>query len=601
MFEIIFFILRAGVEKKTSEEIINLINNTLKSFVFIQFQNYPIQKFLDTPKNLPQRFHELISNDEELITVKENNLVTLEQFQKKIFQQGKGVEKLLCREMNSHFESRRIVEGRLSPLSDWERKIIVFSLTKLRLIQESENKSQLRLNQADDAIALKKSLLEVIRDVYNMIQIDYADQFIGKLNKVQSAKLLRYNLINGISNAKDTIGEPKSFFPEHNVSVANITNIKLEVDRLEQEKNELKQNHPSLLLQDKIIEIEKASEKLKDELSFNKVVDDIKPSEQDFKDELTHFEKGIYGGFVFLNIPRIDEVTEMQDSISSKIYEGLKLLNLDPALVNRSTLMVKNPEVSFIEDWELVYKTLRIEDEFKGDFHTKNILLYNKMCSNINKSMLSILNGNGIVLPFEDCQPFQKIIIETCRDNQITEREKEFLLEKAKYYNIDISIVNNFLENELKGYSSFVELVNEIVADGKVTEVERAYLEEKAAVYNLKNNQLNELIEEGLFRVKVTNSSVETSLKDLWLRLFFIKSFDISDNLLRRIKVDILKFLSKKDVSLPSNEMIIDFLDKTDEAISNAIKIKYKIPTVDFKFDFKKFSSVIPSIISLDD
>ena len=103
---------------------------------------------------------------------------------------------------------------------------------------------------------------------------------------------------------------------------------------------------------------------------------------------------------------------------------------------------------------------------------------------------------------------FDRILREVCRNNVITQIEREFLEEKANEYFIDTQRLHAFLENPFVGHETFKRFIDQVCADGIITNSEKAYINEKSIEYNVPASTLEKMISNGLFQAHIKTSAI---------------------------------------------------------------------------------------------
>lgn len=103
---------------------------------------------------------------------------------------------------------------------------------------------------------------------------------------------------------------------------------------------------------------------------------------------------------------------------------------------------------------------------------------------------------------------FDRILREVCRNNVITQIEREFLEEKANEYFIDTQRLHAFLENPFVGHETFKRFIDQVCADGIITDSEKAYINEKSIEYNVPASTLEKMISNGLFQAHIKTSAI---------------------------------------------------------------------------------------------
>jgi hypothetical protein len=100
---------------------------------------------------------------------------------------------------------------------------------------------------------------------------------------------------------------------------------------------------------------------------------------------------------------------------------------------------------------------------------------------------------------------FYKVLKETCRDNKVTQAEREFLFRKAKDYFIDEQLLEQYLNNPFIGYESFKIIVDQVCSDTELSTEEENYLRKKAQQYHVPDKVLDEMVGMAIVRASLIN------------------------------------------------------------------------------------------------
>jgi hypothetical protein len=188
----------------------------------------------------------------------------------------------------------------------------------------------------------------------------------------------------------------------------------------------------------------------------------------------------------------------------SNVAKRLELANsdlYDLRQIKKSILLIQN-HLEDESDWELVYHNFKKGIEEQDVKLNINGELLKRYAKNPFNYFLLLVESTIENISFDENIRFQKLLKEVCRDNVVTEAERELVFEKASYFGINHDKVELYLANEFRNYPSFIVLINEICEDGIVTEKEREFIEEKARIYKIPPDSLDKLISIGLFKVK---------------------------------------------------------------------------------------------------
>ena len=242
-----------------------------------------------------------------------------------------------------------------------------------------------------------------------------------------------------------------------------------------------------------------------DELPQTKVIfeDNVKVSPN--KNEYPTLSELLPKSLFFSHIPSKDFFKNNIRNYEIRLEQAAVNLNYNVKEIKKAILCVKNNIEDDI-DWELIYLLLKDGIEKQDEILTKAGEMLKTFAENPFKHFLSLLEATQENLNFDDTPRFNEIIIEACRDNIVTEAEKELIFEKAtEFGGVNLDKVELYLKNEFKNYPSFIVLIDEICLDGVITNKELKFIEEKARTYRIPEAVLGKLISSGLLRIKILN------------------------------------------------------------------------------------------------
>lgn len=581
MIKIILYILRDGVDKKDSIEITDYLNRVLAKFPFLHIPYNIVPSLFKNPR-LPRRYKELITEEEGIYTIQANQLVESNTLHKNIKRFAKGFLNLQKQLKNTGITRLIYLEGNLQgkPLvGTFEIKTLLNSASRLNLIIINNNKTLVELNQSSKAETLITALNKVCEDIDESEQIGYGDQFTSN-QFYDPLKKERYEFLTGKITpnnfaAKDSITN-KDVNTDFRIREVHSTE-ELEIEKTQLKKSDGDKKH----IRERVVEIEEETKSIKhqdnQETSFNEAIEDIDV-----------FELGFYKSLIYKGIPNATSSAILSDEEEVKIFQGAQLSNIPAHDAKRAFLMIKNPEISETEDWEIIYECLGVKGYIENPLSESITRFLNQNCSP-SESLLNMLDSNDIFEEFKNESDFHHILEEVGRNNIITEVEKKYLLEKAKDYDIDVHKLENLIKSRYTGHFSFKKLLIEVLKDGIITENEKAYIDEKASEYNFPQEEVEEMIQNVSIKLSLANTSLDSNLKEIWSRMFFMDNFSISKKIVKKIKHDIFMFLRTGKEIMPSELKINSMLQEIDEAMTHEIKLKYNIQSNSFKFNFNNF------------
>jgi hypothetical protein len=313
------------------------------------------------------------------------------------------------------------------------------------------------------------------------------------------------------------------------------------------------------------------------------------PTKKEFRSNISNYEKRLESIYLETNITELKQI-------------------------KKSILLIKN-HLEDEYDWELVYRNFKAGIDFQDvKFNYRGELLV-RYAQNSYKQFLILLESAKENLNFNENERFTKIIEEICRDNIVTDTEKDFLYEKADYFGISHDKVELYLANDFRNYPSFIVLINEICEDGIITSKERKYINEKASLYKIPTDQVDKLISIGLFKIKKFNElKINNDFKSIVIMYLIASSLDLNQNFLLHINnfistlngieddnennlISTFKFRTVEQLCILLNDQLeysffeinqIDFDKKADENYLNKMLKKLGLGGVVFNFEDTK-------------
>tara|TARA_Y100000589_G_scaffold312194_1_gene332292 strand:- start:882 stop:2807 length:1926 start_codon:yes stop_codon:yes gene_type:complete len=580
MIEIIFYVLRQGIKNKNAEEITAFINDTLEKFHFIHLPDWIIPNLFQHPKSLKSYSRLLKANDNGTYNIEANCMVTPELFQSKIISFARGF-KYFKNELETTGRSRIIyLKGAIQNRGfkgELPFKILLHSMVRLKIAFCNENKTSVELNASKDAQFLFNAMNSLIENVLASKNIGYGDQFYGEEIFDPLHKELFLFLTGHI--------QPTEFSESPKIET-EVLFYKKSIEQLNSEKEELKTKESNKeKVREKVYEIE--NEKRAIQLQ-NNPEPSFEPT--NLEEAISTFEKGFYKSLIYNKIPNSNTINLLDDEAETDLYNAVKLYGLNQVDIKRALMMVKDPELTKVDDWEIIYKCFGVSD-FRDENVNFSVLEYLKFKTNPSDSIINLLDAKTNFKVFDSHCEFKEIIEEVCRNNVVTQVEENYLIEKAKAYNVDLNTVKKFIARDFTGHNTFKLLLNEVAADGKITQSERDYVNEKAEEYNFSSEETENMLQDALLKSNLAKSSIETSLNEVWDRLFFLEAYDLSRATIKKIKHDIHMFFLKENNALPNDEEVALMINEIDEVISQDIIAMYKLPVQDFHFNFKILNS----------
>jgi len=200
----------------------------------------------------------------------------------------------------------------------------------------------------------------------------------------------------------------------------------------------------------------------------------------------------------------VNRTSEYYNELKSSIYDKEKLRQ-----IHDSFLVIAHNSAN-LDDWMIVFEALVQSLELTRQKHEVFKDSYLNLKENVSSPFYAFLTEfENAFEKFEFSnikKEFISILIEVSRDNIITEKERMYLFQKAKEFNIRNEEFNYLINNKFIAYPSFHLLVSEVCVDGLVTETEYGYLREKSKQYNIKEEILSEMISEELRKFKIFES-----------------------------------------------------------------------------------------------
>lgn len=249
----------------------------------------------------------------------------------------------------------------------------------------------------------------------------------------------------------------------------------------------------------------------------------------------------IFYPIVFENIPIVSELRNKYSSIRNEIHSITKKIKTNE-IFNEENIddIIKTP--SSWRDEALIYWLMSKRQEAFGKLEkSQELNLLIRDLRNPYSAFFKLIETNVENVSFANDNPkFNSILNEVGRDNKITKKEADYILEKANEMLVDTDKVKLYLNNPFLGYETFKVFIDEICLDGKITEKEKAYIEEKAEAYNVPEDQLNKMLNAGLIRASITQDLNNNEVfYDLVLIYLIANSFSIirvQELLLKTIK-----------------------------------------------------------------
>ncbi|MDC0231637.1 hypothetical protein OAK19_06685 [Aureispira] len=207
---------------------------------------------------------------------------------------------------------------------------------------------------------------------------------------------------------------------------------------------------------------------------------------------------------LYSDFPNPDYIVNNTNSIIVNLIQDLKIENSPVTEDELLELILIFQEGTYSHKYFLYVNYLICKFHTKEGGYSKSIPIQNleRYLNDPLRSFYSLTNFDSVqyALDFNNTS-FEQIVREVCRDNIITDKEREYLYEKARENFVDTHKLDKYLNNPFVGFETFKLFVDEICADGIVTTVEREYIEEKADQYNVSSSLLEKMIKSGLAKV----------------------------------------------------------------------------------------------------
>lgn len=311
-----------------------------------------------------------------------------------------------------------------------------------------------------------------------------------------------------------------------------------------------------------------------DELPQTKVIfeDNVKVSQN--KNEYPTLSELLPKSLFFSHIPSKDFFKNNIGNYEIRLEQAAVNLNYNVKEIKKAVLCIKN-DIEEDNDWELVYLLYKQDIEKNDNTLTEAGELLKRFSKNPFKHFLNLIESTKENINFLVNPRFNDILIEVCRDNLITDAEKEYVLEKASIIGgININEVELYLKNEFRNYPSFIVLIEEICEDGTITPLERKFIDEQAKLYRIPNKILDRLIEVGLFKVKVFNSlKTNANFREITLIYLIAYALNLGEEFLFSIN-NFVTNLHDKNENL--HELLIVYKNQFLQKLFDLINIKLK-------------------------
>lgn len=233
----------------------------------------------------------------------------------------------------------------------------------------------------------------------------------------------------------------------------------------------------------------------------------------------------------YAQIPTKQELKTRISNYEMKLEHAAIEIGLNTKEIKKAIICIKN-DLEDNNDWELIYKCINYDFDKLSPILTEAAKMLKIFAENPFGHFLSIIESTRENINFEENPRFNQILTEVCRDNFVTEAERELVFEKAaKFGGINLDKLELYLNNEFRNYPSFIVLIEEICEDGIVTDKELKFIEEKANTYRIPPTILSQLIATSLFKIKVFDSlKSNDDFKEIVIILLLSKAFKIGDD-----------------------------------------------------------------------
>jgi hypothetical protein len=334
------------------------------------------------------------------------------------------------------------------------------------------------------------------------------------------------------------------------------------------------------------------------------LIEDIDRVDYDFKSEFPNLSKLLPKSLFFANIPTKEDFKTNIYNYEMRLEHAAIEIGISLKEIKKAILCVKN-DLEDLNDWELIYRCFKLHINQDDYIFSEAGKMLKRFASNPFSNFLALLESAKENINFNDNPRFKEILTEVCRDNIVTDAERELVFEKAATFGgININKVELYLNNEFRNYPSFILLIDEICEDGIITQRERKFIEEKAKTYKISDEVLSRLLEIGLFKVKAFNKLKSNSdFKDIVVIYLISYSLNFDANFLLKINNEISNLYESVncleiDLQMMRNRFLIEFysqiglklnLPLINSRIGFAELLKQLgIATIEFNFEFRQ-------------
>ena len=270
------------------------------------------------------------------------------------------------------------------------------------------------------------------------------------------------------------------------------------------------------------------------------------------------FLHGLFSSLFYDEIPSPKEIELEIDTYSSRLLNKAQELNVN---VSKSISKVKE-SIAENDDWRIIYNLLIEDIDLNTLEPNEKLKQIYSWAQTPFKSFLSLIESVKSDINFSDNKKFSHIVNEICRDNVVTEVERNYLFEKAEIHGVDKNKVELYINNEFRNCPSFVPLIDEICEDGIITDAEWEYINEKAKFYKIDATTLDKLIKIGLLRVNTLNLiKTNSHFRRIIVLYFIVRELTPKSPLLLEINNFIVS-MDSLESTYAVNEKLIEEYDR---------------------------------------